>query len=119
MGGLHLEAESYSNFLLFLPKNVCILELIALSNDVFNIMSTWYGIFVLTTRHMGTLSANFLREVRHQMPFPSILVHWLVWYRASFYFTCNKSAQNDAEGQGKHAVDVRRDENEVLQEECQ
>lgn len=47
---------------------MCILELIALLNDLFNIKSARYGIYVLTTRHMGTVSANFLREVRNQMP---------------------------------------------------
>lgn len=98
---------------------MCTLELIALLNDLFNIKSVWYGMYVLTTRHMGTATAKILREVRHQMPFASILMHWLVWDRACCYFTCNKSAQNYAIRQEKHAVVPIGDENELLQEECQ
>ena len=80
MGVAQLEAESkvldcrfiFRTCFQILPKTLCILELIALLNYLFNIKAACYGIYDLITRHMGTVSASSFREVRHQMPFASI-----------------------------------------------
>lgn len=55
---------------------------------------------------MGSASASSFREVRHQMPFASVPMHWLVWDRDCCYSASNKSAQNNALRKGTCAVEL-------------